>query len=239
VTKTRYSIEIVNGKLKKFRLLDETLETQSLPTLEKNYKIAAALLNKFFVPVISDQNDFQSIINRISERLTVANELADEINEKNWNRVKKGFTTINESSIGFPKLTDRDLKLLTVGTYQLKQAKAYAIEQIATIGSFTIQKHETESICRMRLQSRHRTAKQYYPYVKYDSNEDGLRAIHQYACNCHSGRRTVGMCSHTTCLIWYLSSGQYSDIPKTKIKYKEMFNDHIVMESDSSSDEEG
>ena len=68
----------------------------------------------------------------MKERIHHDNQFADMIIEKNWNKMKKSFIVKNVNKIQFPKLSIQDLELLTVGSYQLKQDLAYAIQYIAT-----------------------------------------------------------------------------------------------------------
>ena len=158
--------------------------------------------------------------------------------EKNWNKIKKSFIVKNINEIQFPKLSMQDLELLTVGSYQLKQGLAYAIQHIATNEQFEVEMYESQEICRIKLQSRHRSNRHYKAYVKFNSSEQGLRSITSYACNCQSGRRTVGMCSHTTCLIWYLGHGRYHPLPNSLQKYKDIFPENVVLTSDSETEDE-
>ena len=84
----------------------------------------------------------------------------------------------------------------------------------------------SEKLLRLELQSRHKNSKIYMAYGKYDENEDSYDSIKGYSCNSLSGRRTVGMCTHTTCLIWYLVSGQHRDMNSNTDKYmKSVYSD--------------
>ena len=74
-------------------------------------------------------------------------------------------------------------------------------------------------------------------YVKYDDNKDSYNSIKGYSCDCIIVRRTVGMGSHKTCLIWYLGVGHYQDLNSNTDKYmKPMYSDEeteIETETDS------
>ena len=57
ITKCRWVVEVVNAHLKKsFKALAQ-VHNKILPTVIKDYRIAAALVNKFFSRLISDAND--------------------------------------------------------------------------------------------------------------------------------------------------------------------------------------
>uniref|UniRef100_A0A158P560 SWIM-type domain-containing protein n=1 Tax=Tetranychus urticae TaxID=32264 RepID=A0A158P560_TETUR len=57
-------------------------------------------------------------------------------------------------------------------------------------------------------------------------------------CQCNSGRRTVGCCSHVACLIWYLSTGRHSPIRPPAANHPDSFAHKLggVDERDPDSD---
>jgi len=62
----------------------------------------------------------------------------------------------------FPKLTLNELRNLTLGTYQIKQAKSYTEEHFNDSGLYELLVHKERSdIIRVQLQSRHTSSKIY------------------------------------------------------------------------------
>lgn len=67
----------------------------------------------------------------------------------------------------------------------------------------------TPEIIKVEVRSRHISRKTYHTYVHYTPNGNGYKAIRRYYCQCANGMRTVGCCSHSTAIIYYLSNGRY------------------------------
>ncbi len=55
-------------------------------------------------------------------------------------------------------------------------------------------------LIRVRFQSRHSNRKTYYTYVQFTKEE-----IQNSCCDCPSGDRMVGVCSHRAAAIWFLA----------------------------------
>jgi hypothetical protein len=106
----------------------------------------------------------------------------------------------------FPRLSLDSLMDLTLGVYQLKQAKTYAIEHIDPDGAYEVKVAiQEKAIIRARIQSRHVNAVQYDVWLKYCSNE-----ILGWYCTCKVGARVVGCCAHISSLMWYLAYARYN-----------------------------
>lgn len=120
----------------------------------------------------------------------------------------------------FPQLTYSELIKISLGIYQIKQAKSYSGEHIRQDGRYEIEVcRETDSnllkelsisnnsswLLRGRIKSRHVSSKTYFTYMLLDSSLNGREAIKQYYCNCLVRKRIVGCCCHVMSIIWYLS----------------------------------
>jgi len=58
VTKNRYIVEILNGKLKKtFQYFDKTIQNTTIPYMFEDFKIACTLLNMTFKPPTTSSID--------------------------------------------------------------------------------------------------------------------------------------------------------------------------------------
>ena len=113
--------------------------------------------------------------------------------------------TSAQSITDFPKLSETMLRVLTLGTYQLKLSSSYVQEYITGDCDFHLHK-EIPGLLRVRLQSRHISSKSYLLWIKYD--EDHVIA---WYCKCRAGARTVGTCSHIAAVIWYLGMAIHTD----------------------------
>lgn len=187
------------------------------------FRIAAALINAYH-RLIDDNVHAQTFLNIINERLTLSNILADIVIRHNCNRRRVQFRLLSADVPelnDFPRLTEEDLVLFSLGIYQTKQARSYYGEHLNPNGEFIIEigsglltEHARELgenvvIIRGRIQSRHVQARTYFVYIGWNTRLSGRKAIEHYYCSCNVGKRTVGCCSHTMCLVWYMSFARH------------------------------
>lgn len=229
VTICRWVVEVVNGRFKRdFKLLRQNYFNVASKHFMKDFEVAAALLNKFHPPIV-DRVDAGEIIQEINRYMNTENELADFIITNNYNRRRANFETItiqNDSLNDFPQLSESELILISLGTYQIKQARSYYGEHVRGSDGFVIEvcrevnrsllrelsATDTSWLLRGRIQSRHISRKTYFIYILVDSSRRGRDSIVMHYCNCIVGRRTVGCCAHVMCVIWYLSWARHQDI---------------------------
>lgn len=228
VTICRWVVEIVNGRFKRdFKLLRQNYFNVASKSFMKDFEVAAALLNKFHPPIV-DRADAGEILQEIHRYMDTGNELAEFIIRNNYNRRRANFETItvqNDNLNDFPQLSDDELILISLGTYQIKQARSYygehmrgnvgfVIEVCREVNSSLLRELSASNsswLLRGRIQSRHISRKTYFVYILVDSSRRGREAILMHYCNCIVGRRTVGCCAHIMCIIWYLSWARYQD----------------------------
>lgn len=202
VTNCRWVVEVINSFLKSFKALKH-LPNKSLPHTIQDFKIAAALVNKYFKRLFSDEDDYETIVKNMKKNLSrPVNELKKVV-EDNKLHLKSKFLLIEASEIqDFPKIDEKMLKTdVTLGSYQLKQAKSYLAEHIQH-GKINIRNnkdcvdYEDSKILFSIIQSRHSKAAKYRVYCKYKPNVDCVESIEGWYCTCKSGARTVGCCTH-------------------------------------------
>lgn len=225
VTITRWVVEVINGRFKRdFRLLRNMYINLSLEHMIDYFRIAAALLNAYH-RIIEDNARAATFLEIINVRITFPNSLAELVLRYNYNRRRTVFHTMSADLPelqNLPRLTEEDLILLSLGIYQLKQARSYYGEHINENGLFVIElgdslpaEHVRElgdgelCIIRARIQSRHVRAKMYYIYVGFDRSSNGRQAVSHYYCTCNIGKRTVGCCSHVMCIVWYITYARH------------------------------
>ena len=105
---------------------------------------------------------------------------------------------------------------MNLGVYQIKQNSGYnnaEVEDRSAERDFYIAKEEP-TLLRAKLFSRHRNQKEYTLFIKSVPDGTGHESIHGWYCNCISGSRTLGMCSHVCAVIWYLSIDRYEPVMK-------------------------
>ena len=128
----------------------------------------------------------------------------------------------------FPQLTLEELRSLTLGQYQLRQARSYFAEHVKNSGAYWVQVYRHQGpisrstgltaidpmLMRGRIQSRHHNSTKYWIYISIDRSKCGVEAVSAHSCSCPNGRRTVGCCAHITTVLWYLGYARYlSEIP--------------------------
>lgn len=93
---------------------------QSIPHLKKDFQICASFVNVFCRNIVSDRNDWDNIgnimLNNFNQQNTL-NAIVHRIPSKEFQ------TVINLTLL--PKLQYSDLKLISQGSYQIRQAVSY------------------------------------------------------------------------------------------------------------------
>ncbi|XP_045455076.1 uncharacterized protein LOC123664602 [Melitaea cinxia] len=245
VTICRWVVEVINGYFKRdFKLLRQEYFHRSLPHMMQNFRIAAALLNKFGAR-LQDNEYANDILATIRQNITLRNNLAEMVEAVNMNRRSSNFQNITEDqeNIYFPVLEYRDLILFALGTYQIRQARSYYGEHMRFHGGcrievcnelninaseYNLRGSEDTILIRGKIKSRHVSRKQYYIYLLVDINVPGRAGIVEYCCSCLVGRRTVGCCAHTMTLVWYLGWARHQQ----NITAPAGFLDDIVIRDD-------
>lgn len=110
-------------------------------------QIACALLNAFGVR-LTDNELVSEIINEIHLRHDAPNYLSSVINENNFNNRRALFRSIDASEgfEHFPILTYEELHIISLGPYQVEQARSYFGEHVKCDGSFIIEVYEEPQI---------------------------------------------------------------------------------------------
>lgn len=241
----RWPVEVVNGRLKRdFKIFRHEYCNVAMSHFFTDLKIAAALTNAFHVDII-DSPHASDFINIARERLNVANNLADYVDEKRLNRNRAHFEniTVEQNNVtAFPILTAEELTLFAVGTYQIKLAPSYYSEHVRSSGSFLIQQYNGDlndlsaftmpssnvQLIRAHIKSRHVSSKMYHCYILIHQDNPGIECIRNYCCSCFTGRRTIGSCAHIMCLVWFLGWARHQDV----IRRPALFLDTIIIDDD-------
>jgi hypothetical protein len=145
VTKCRFIVEARNGHLKLcFRDFDRVWPNQSIPHMMKDFRIACAILNVFHPTIESDMRDGLAVASSMLSRLNEDNKLANVVSALNlnrqsssdkWEKIDFGQDYLDD----FPHLSEEDLRSITLGSYQLRQARSYYAEHIKTDGRYVIE----------------------------------------------------------------------------------------------------
>jgi hypothetical protein len=202
-TSCRYVVEQVNGRLKGvFKWFSQTVEGSYSPqTIIDFTKIACALLNKYFPPLLTPSPRHEEIVRRVLERAALGNELQDYIDANGLSSRQTSHWELasSDSCPDFPKLTMDDLLNFTLGIYQLRMAAWYTREHLDEDATYKIYLHkEEEGLLRVKMHSRYRSAEYHQVWIRIDTTKGGIDAVPGYTCDCRVGKRVVGACSHVT-----------------------------------------
>lgn len=220
VTKCRYAVEVRNGHMKcVWRLFKLVWTTKALSHLMADYRIGAALLNKFFADLVADEQVSTEVAARMHEKLGRPNIVQGIVVKSSFKSVAKCFPSLHDCDF-FPQLTKNDLFMIALGVYQIAQAKNYCARHLTiNKGQFTCSicpqdicekffhcfYTETSHLYLLltRLLSRHISDKKYKTYLLIDANKQGFETVLGYYCDCKNGTRVIGCCSHVMSIIWY------------------------------------
>lgn len=112
----------------------------------------------------------------------------------------------SDDILDFPEMTERDLKILFTGSYQLAQAVSYLAETVDKDGKLKIEYIKDQSnVLKLKVPSRHISRTAYRCFLRYKSNSVGVSSLTYYTCECVNGKWTVGCCSHIAAVVYYLS----------------------------------
>ncbi|XP_035706652.1 uncharacterized protein LOC118435202 [Folsomia candida] len=206
-TLVRWLVEAVNGRLKiKFKFFSDVIPGSYLPKLRRFFRIAMAMINCFCPPLMEDTERHQQIALDALARSKVDNEMKKRVARDKLDRNTEKWSTASSSGVqGFPILSVQDLEKLTLGVYQVSLAKEYTKKHLSEDSEFNIQLNtEVSGVLRAKLASRFTSGKNHQLWIQFDANLQSHNAITGYYCDCWQGARTVGMCAHVTCVIWYL-----------------------------------
>lgn len=224
-TKTRYVVEVRNSYIKnKWKYLSGTKIHQSLLHLKMDFQICAALVNAFCRKIQSDKYDWDHIGDLMLSNVNQPNILSNVVHHV----PNSSFKSVNNLTL-FPKFTYRELKEISQGSYQIRQAKSYCQSHVrANNNMFIINVCDDVNVCKryceqllkgsdplllsLDLLSRFQSKKYHKAYVLLDFNEK--YTVRGYCCSCRHGCRTVGCCSHVMLVIWYTLYIDQNDVKK-------------------------
>lgn len=248
VTKCRWPVEVVNGHMKTlFRVHDKVVTNKTLSHTLNDFRISAALINRFHKRLLSDKEYDAEIAQEMKAKLNTINELENIVEKYGLNKKRKEFKKIDSNTIGdFPKIDQETIKKkITLGSYQLRQSLSYLAERVDESDNLPIELYvgkqklfdDDRSLLRGRLQSRHCSSTIYNSYVTYWPNQNSINSINGWLCTCKNGKRTVGCCSHVGSVIYYLSHGKYGYLKNPSRWLSSIFPLPVVAESSDEEDE--
>lgn len=195
-----------------------------------------ALINAFKNPAILDTSKDEELVRKMNQRLIIHNRLMEDIENKKYKFVgRQDYSSIRN----FPSLTKEDIINITLGCYQLNNEGNYLQDTLSKDNGKLLKirsVNSNESVLRMKFSSSMSKAKHHYAYIHFSYELSGTEAILGYYCDCQSGARTVGTCSHvTSVLVWLGMSGDNISNVKNHDKF---IKDSKRADYDTDTDEE-
>ena len=146
---------------------------------------------------------------------------------------------LNESEItDFPILTQENLRSLTMGIYQLKQAPYYTKEHKDEDGTYQMFYATDEDMLKVKIQSRHSSSVQHTLWLRYDNTLE--EPIKDWYCTCEVGARVMGCCAHIASVLWYLGYDRHQTQHDRghEIKIDSILDASNLPETDSESEDD-
>lgn len=179
------------------------------------FRICCALINCFCKPLSSDSPFHLHIARRALELISTQNEMQRRVKDERLDRYTKDWRLASQDTFtNFPVLTMEDLKLLTLGIYQIRLAHKYTVHHLNQESKYIIYLNDNfANVVRARIESRFKS-KPHMVWISFNPDASGVDGICGYYCQCKQGARTVGMCAHVCSVIWYLGFYRHQGRPE-------------------------
>lgn len=223
VTACRFVIESRNGNMKTvWGIFSQVWATFDLPHLIDDYRIGAALINRYFNRIESNKYDADQIAREMITRKSDMNEFARIVGGCLFQRNVKNFYEVSLTTLDLPTIEKDQFKNIALGSYQIAQIASYCIEALEkndgrfvvytcpisiteSIFADIIRQKDIEHpiILRTTMYSRFSKSKKYAVYILIDKHAVGSDSVIEYCCECRHGLRKVGCCGHVMAFISY------------------------------------
>ncbi|OXA46743.1 hypothetical protein Fcan01_18240 [Folsomia candida] len=186
VTMLRWVVESVNGRLKnKFKFFEDIICASYFPKLPGLLKVTVAILNAFSPPIFTQSPWHEDLIEYVASRLESPNLVQALVEQNNLQRGNAAWNTADEDDVlEFPELSLDELKLITLGPYQLNIGIQYNWQHAPLVVVWIF----------------------FTPWGHW------FESIRGWYCLCKSGSRTLGCCGHVAAVLRYLSYDRFLPI---------------------------
>lgn len=237
VTKVRWVVESANGRIKQWRALSNVLPNSQIPFAGDYVRIVCSLCNAFRPPLVTSLESDAVMAKRMMALAKSDNKLQQKVTDNKWDKRRTIWKSMDASEMpDFPQLNETELRDLTMGVYQIRQAKSYSKEHQTDAGKYEIMVNkEEDGVLKAQIRSRHTTSRTYNLWIEHST---GLNPITGWFCTCKSGARVVGCCAHIASVLWYLGFERHNPARKTSKthdKYMDSLTDAAAEVWDTSS----
>jgi hypothetical protein len=168
----------------------------------------------------NDSEDDIEVARRMKELSSTPNKLQMLIQQNDLFKMSKFARIDKPTDLGFPSLTEKEIKdKITLGSYQIEQARGYIQEHASNKGDIELllaieRIQPSISIVCCRFHSRHKSQTSYKSFLQLDSTKSGHESVAGWYCDCKSGSRTVGCCSHIASILVFCCLDKFIVKPK-------------------------
>ncbi|XP_033763920.1 uncharacterized protein LOC117345083 [Pecten maximus] len=233
VTKVRWIVESVNGRIKQYRMMDKVVPNTYIHCIGDFIQIICSILNKYKKPLLQPTASSEEMARKMLIKSKEENRLLTELEERGLLKKRSTYVTIDASGEeldDFPILTSDDLRDITFGIYQIKQACSYSREHMSDDGDYELLVcKEDTGLLKVRIQSRHCSGVLHSLWIRYD-----VFTILGWYCTCKVGARVVGCCAHIASVLWYLGIIRHQDTIEPSTKVSSVLDAADMPETDTS-----
>ncbi|XP_033726743.1 uncharacterized protein LOC117316313 [Pecten maximus] len=208
VTKIRWIVESVNGRIKQWKFLQNIVPNNQIPYIGDYVQLICALCNRYLTPLNrGDSEEDQLLGAKMKVLASKQNGLQERVISERLDRRTGVWVKLDASEVvpQFPKLSEEDARNITFGVYQLKLAQSYTQEHLTDDGDYIIMANgDISNIVRVQIQSRHISSKKYMLWIQYDE-----AYVTSWYCQCRAGARVLGTYAHVSSAIWYLGFARH------------------------------
>ncbi|CAF1500963.1 unnamed protein product [Adineta ricciae] len=247
ITKTRWVVESVNSKIKRWRYFSQVIPNSSINHIGEDLSNVCVIINSYCSPATLNVHGDQDIAAKMLQQLKKDNLLQKHLDELENQKLLKWKKHDGVFCL-FPSLTPNDVENITFGSYQIHRAKSYIEDHLKPAYYdpneliFYVEIPDGfDNLVRARFQSGHSTRKFYISTIQFDNTATDV-PIQGWCCTCTVGLRVVGCCSHVCGLLWHLgvNRGIVNNSNRLSASYfKTVIDDSMVFtDDDDSSDDD-
>jgi hypothetical protein len=199
VTMLRCNVEITNGQVKsRFKMFDHKIQNTYLPQLDVLFRIACSIHNHFGTRIREFPKNSDEIIARLHKNMGLSNTLQQYILDAKLRLKNVCWKDVNEDELaGFPQLTEEDVEIIMLGSFQAKIAKHYTHQQINSDAGYKFSIHKDRvDLFRAKVAARFNKKMVHQVWIEVQDAQEPVNQIKSYFCTCKTGSRTVGSCAH-------------------------------------------
>ena len=245
ITKVRWVVESANGRIKQWRFLDKVVPNKLVKYIGDFVKIVCAIINCFRPQTLSIDASSNEIANEMLRKANMDNELKIYLEQNNLITKRSNYSPIECADLtDFPELSIDELREITMGVYQIKQAPCYTNEHLTEDGLYELLLFkEAIGIIKVKIQSRHSKNVTHILWIQYVKGP--VRPIIGWYCTCKIGSRVVGCCAHIASVLWFLGYDRHqNNTIRSNVRNHQLLDaldvpsDNDDTDSDCDSDEE-